>query len=191
MRCTLVLYCLAALPCFAGLIADQSFIAPTNAGSSINECCAFTGQTYTAGLTAALAAVSVDITEDSSSHFPLDVQIRTVSGGLPTTTVLGEAITTTFGLSDIIFFPQNIPQTAGVQYAIIVHFVGAPPEGVGQQVGVWSGTGGNLYPRGMIVGSMDGGVTWPISSPDVDSHFVTYVVVPEPEYWYPVVWSRP
>src|SRR5216683_6117222 len=73
---------------------DQSFTGPITEGASINECCAFIGQTYTAGLSGTLAAVSLDVVETPGSSFPLDAQIRTVSGGLPTTTVLGETITT-------------------------------------------------------------------------------------------------
>ena len=69
-------------------------------------CCAFIGQTYTAGLSGALAAVSLDVVETPGNSVPLAVQIRTVSGGFPTTTVLGETIATAFGSGDLIKFSQ-------------------------------------------------------------------------------------
>jgi len=158
---------------------DQSFTGPITGGADINECCAFIGQTYTAGLSGTLAAVSLDVVETPGNSFPLVVQIRTVSGGFPTTTVLGETITTAFGSGDLIKFSQVIPQITGTQYAIVVSFLGAPPEGPGHGVGTWFGSGG--YGGGMLVASDDGGITWPNAFVDFDQHFVTHVnTVPEP-----------
>ena len=161
---------------------DQSF-TPTiiNAGADINECCAFIGQTYTAGLTGMLAGVSVNVREFNGFNFPLNVQIRSVVGGLPTTTILGQTSTTAFSLNDVITFPQSIDQVSGTQYAIVVSFLGAPPAGPGQQVGVWDGAAGNLYPLGDLVASPDGGFTWFIPGPiNTDSSFKTVVHTPEP-----------
>jgi hypothetical protein len=54
-------FCFSVRPSFVGAATiDQSFTSPTNLGANINECCAFVGQTYTAGLTGTLAGVSVD-----------------------------------------------------------------------------------------------------------------------------------
>jgi len=152
----------ASLPCEAQLTLDQSFTAATNLGSDINECCAFVGQTYTAGRTGVLTGVSVDVGSPWASKFPLHVAIRTVAGGLPTTTILGETTLTTnaAGLSQVIVFPQTIPQVAGAQYAIVVNYQGAPPEGAGQAQGEWYGAGGNGYTRGDLVASSDGGATF-------------------------------
>ncbi len=87
MRIYVILLCvLCAFPFTTLADVDQSFTAPTNGGASINECCAFISQTYTAGLSGTLAGVSVDISEFTAYHFPLDVQIRTVTSGLPTET---------------------------------------------------------------------------------------------------------
>jgi hypothetical protein len=182
MRIYVILLCVLCAFCLTSLAdVDQSFTAPTDASNAINECCAFIGQTYTAGLSGTLAGVSVDISEGTAYHFPLDVQIRTVTGGLPTTTILGETTATSFSMSDIITFPESIAQIAGVQYAIVVDFPGAQPEGAGHAVGQWFGTDGNLYPGGVSLDSSDNGNTWPIINGDVDSHFVTYVnTVPEP-----------
>jgi hypothetical protein len=163
---------------------DQSFTPGVSASAAINDCCAFIGQTYTAGLTGTLTGVSVDVVESGGFNFPLNVQIRSVVGALPTTTILGQTSTTAFSFNDVITFAQSIDQVAGTRYAIVVNFVGAPPApGVG--TGTWSGALGNLYPGGDEVFSFDGGVTWSLSSPaDTDDNaFITFVntrPVPEP-----------
>ena len=100
-----------SLPCEAQLTLDQSFTSPANLGANINECCAFVGQTYTAGMTGVLSGVVVDVHSISISPniFPLHVAIRTVSGGVPTTTVLGEVTLGASDLSQVIVFPESIP----------------------------------------------------------------------------------
>jgi hypothetical protein len=161
-------------------VIDQSFTQGGDLGTVINDCCAYVAQTYTAGLSGTLAAVSVDIT-GFGDPLPLDVEIRTVANGLPTTTILGETTTMNFSLSDIIAFNQAIPQVAGTQYAIVVHFDGAPPPPDAE--GVWGGATGNLYPGGDDVLSFDGGQTFCFcgGQDNFDSHFITYVnEVPEP-----------
>lgn len=163
-----------------GVILDQSFVGQ-GAGAQINECCAFVGQTYTSGATGELAGVSVDIEEFSGNAFPLDIQIRTVSNSVPTTTVLGEVVTTVFGLDDIIAMPPSVPQKGGEEYAIVVHFIGAPPEGAA--VGGWAGGDGDGYPRGALVASSDGGLGWAVIGVGIDLNFKTYVngaPIPEP-----------
>jgi hypothetical protein len=165
-----------ALLCEAQLSLDQSFTSPANLGADINECCAFIGQTYTAGKTGVLTGVSVDV--HSTSIFPLHVAIRTVAGGLPTTTILGEVTlgSNASGLSQVILFPQLIPQVAGVQYAIVVNYPGAPPEGAFQFQGIWSGSTGNAYSRGDLVSSSDGGASFSFDGQnDNDVHFKTFV----------------
>lgn len=159
-------------------ILDQSFTAPTNLSAVINECCAFVGQTYTAGVTGTLAGISIDV--GSGSSFPLHVAIRTVAGGLPTTTVLGDVTLSSSSsvLSQLIVFPQVIPQVAGVQYTIVVNHLGAPPPGPGQAQGDWVGATGNAYPGGDLVFSVDG-VSWLVESPDnFDLHFKTFISPP-------------
>ena len=90
-------------------------------------------------------------------QLPLDVQIRTVVNGLPTTTILGETTTMNFSINDMILFNQDIPQVTGTQYAIVVHFDGAPPPLHGE--GVWNGATGNLYTGGYDLLSFDDGQT--------------------------------
>ena len=63
MRSCAVIFFVFALTSFGGVI-DQSFTSPTNAVSAINECCAFIGQTYTAGLSGTLAGLALDIGEN-------------------------------------------------------------------------------------------------------------------------------
>jgi hypothetical protein len=179
----LLVFGLSTRPTFADTFTlDQSFTAGNNLGANINSCCAFVGQTYTAGLTGTLAGVLIDIHELNGYDLPLDVQIRTVVGGLPTSTILGKKVTTVFGLSDsdIITFSKHIAQVAGTQYAIVVDFLGAPPPGPDDAVGIWGGATGNLYSGGVSVLSFDGGVTWAASGPDFDTHFKTFVATPEP-----------
>jgi hypothetical protein len=156
------------------LTLDQSFNSPTNLGSSINDCCAFIGQTYTAGKTGVLTGVAVDV--ESTSLHRLHVAIRTVASGLPTTTILGEVTlgSSASNLSQVIVFPHSIPQVAGVQYAIVVSYPDAPPQGSAQ--GVWRGSTADGYSRGDLVASSDGGTSFYFSGQnDADVHFKTYV----------------
>jgi len=125
------------------------------------------------------AGVSIHV--ESTSAFPLHVAIRTVVGGLPTTTVLGDVTlsSNSSDLSQLIAFPQVIPQVAGEQYAIVVNYAGAPPAGGGQGQGAWGGATGNFYPDGDLAISFDGGVSWLLESPDnFDLHFKTFLHPP-------------
>ncbi len=159
---------------------DQSFTEPDDLDAVFNDCCAFIAQTYTAGLTGTLAGVSVDIVESESGYAlgPLDVQIRAVNEQLPASLMFGEATANAFGLRDIISFSQVIPQVAGTQYAIVVHFIDAPPQGIA--IASWSGGQGNSYPGGYVSASRDYGLTWPLRAYGGDVHFITYVDTPEP-----------
>jgi len=164
-----------SLPSKAQFSLDQSFTPPFNLSVGIDECCAFVAQTYTAGKTGTLAGVSVDVI--STSAFRLHVAIRTVAGGLPTTTVLGDVTLSSnaSGLSQIIVFPQSIPQVTGVQYAIVVNYAGTPPEGPGQDQGSWLGNTGNGYAGGGLFFSSHGGSSFFSISHDSDLHFRTFV----------------
>jgi hypothetical protein len=158
-------------------VIDQSFTLPTNTGANINECCRFVAQTFTAGLTGTLAGVNLDVT--SSSSFPLHVAIRTVTAsGIPSPTILGETTldSSSAPLSLLITFPQTINIIAGVQYAIVVNYEGAPPPGPFQFQGIWSGTIGDFYPGGSVYSSVSDGISW-FQSADADLHFQTYVNV--------------
>lgn len=176
----LVALLVACQAMWADAILDQSFTQGGDLGTIINDCCAYVAQTYTAGLSGILSAVSVDITA-FGDPLPLDVEIRTVVNGLPTTTILGETTTMNFSINDMILFNQDITQVAGTQYAIVVHFDGAPPPP--DALGVWNGATGNLYTGGDDLLSFDNGQTFCFcgGQDNFDSHFKTYVnEVPEP-----------
>jgi PEP-CTERM motif len=171
---------LSAMPGLADSTVDQSFTTGGNPLIFINGCCAFVGQTYTAGLNGTLAGVSIDVVDLPGYNFPLNVQIRTVAGGLPTTNILGQTTVNAFTLTDLIAFPQTIPQIAGNEYAIVVDFVGGPAQGLVDQA-YWQGGMCSACP-GSTVFSSDGGVDWTPSFPDTSAHLITYVnsAVPEP-----------
>src|SRR5580765_7987602 len=146
--------CLVSLS--AQPVVDQSFTPPASYGgydAAINNCCAFVAQTYTAGLTGTLAGVAIAV--QSQSAFPLHVAIRTVASGITTNTILRDVTLTSnsAALSQLIQFPQLIQQIAGVQYAIVVNYLGAPPPGWSAEQGTWSG--GNLNSRSLYAGGED------------------------------------
>jgi hypothetical protein len=171
-----------AMPCWGDSMIDQSFIS--GGGSLvtiINECCKFVAQTYTAGLTGTLAGVEIDV--HSTTVFPLDVEIQSVTGGIPTGTILGDTTLSSSSslLSSLITFPQLIPQVAGTQYAIVVDYPTAPfvSGGSGQGVGDWVGGTGNPYAGGQDLLFL--GTSWHTDNSGFDSHFQTLVnTVPEP-----------
>lgn len=167
-----------------GSMLDQSFVSGggTEIGL-INECCKYVGQTYTAGLTGTLAGINIDVTGNTTTY-PLDVQIQSVAGGLPTGIVLGDATvgSGTSLLPSLIMFPGTIAQVAGTQYAIVVDYPTAPSPGAGQNVGTWAGgAGSNLYPGGQDVILLGG--SWVVQT-NVESYFQTFVnTTPEPGTW--------
>jgi hypothetical protein len=64
--------------------------------------------------------------------------------------------------------------TAGVQYAIVVNYEGAPPPGPDQFQGIWAGESGNQYTRGALYASFLDGISWFLLA-EGDVHFQTYV----------------
>jgi hypothetical protein len=92
--------------------------------------------------------------------------------------VLGESILQTDEslLSNLIKFPQEIQQIAGVQYAIVVNYFNAPPAGAYQALGAWSGSGGNNYQGGEYFHSLDGQSWFASGLEEYKLHFQTYVI---------------
>jgi hypothetical protein len=161
-----------------GFTLDQSFTSPDGLAADINDCCRFIAQTFTAGLTGTLGGVNIDV--GSSSILPLHVDIRTVMDGVPSTTVLGETTLSSSSapLSLLISFPQVIHISAGVQYAIVVNYEGAPPPSPVNFQGFWGGAGGDPYPGGASYASFLDGTSWVDEEAGllmVDLHFQTYV----------------
>jgi hypothetical protein len=167
-----------AAPPSTSVSLDQSFTTPNNLSTFINECCAYIGQTFTAGRTGRLLGVNIDVTGFGTS-LPLHVAIRAVDpSGLPNSTVLGETVldSSSSPLTRLITFPQDIRVTAGTQYAIVVNYQGAPPEGAGAALGGWAGAVGDIYRRGSAVFSFDYGASWSsYASEGFDLHFQTNV----------------
>jgi hypothetical protein len=165
-------------------VVDQSFTTGNNLTTIINDCCAYVAQTYTAGLTGTLSSIRIDTrTHGFADPLSLDIQTRSVSLGLPTSTILGDVVfagTPSFA-DEISFASEHVPQIAGEQYAIVVHYIGAPPPG--HPEGRWDGAVGDLYPEGADLLSFDGGLLWVGIADGFDSHFVTIVdiaAIPEP-----------
>src|SRR5262245_18793772 len=163
-------------PASAEPVLDQSFTAGSDLDSTIGYCCVYEGQTFRDGLTGWLTGVNVDVMGNAPT-FRLQVQIRSVdsSSGLPTSTVLGETTLDSDDapMSRLITFPTSIPVTAGVEYAIVVGYPGAP---VGTGInGDWFGSTRNRYPYGEHVEEGDG--RWVVTSVqrEFDVHFQTYV----------------
>jgi hypothetical protein len=137
-------------------------------------------QTYTAGLTGILAGINLPGQNASATTETFTISINTVSGGFPTSTVLGST-TNTVGpgglipLSQLFIFPQAIAQVAGTQYAIVVSLpLGATAGGL---ISI-----SNPYAGGMVFNSFDGGSTWspPVPGLVIETEFQTFVATPEP-----------
>jgi len=159
---------------------DQQFVGPDQSpmGENIGEGYQFIAMTYTAGLTGALSGINVDV--NSWSQNLLHVAIHEVSEGTPTATILGETVLSTTGapLSQLITFPNQIAQTAGLQYAIVVDY--QTPAGDGLSKGNWGGDLDGNYSGGQSFFS-NNCVQWEDYGPDADLHFTTYSTsVPEP-----------
>lgn len=137
-----------------------------------------TAQTFTSGLTGRLDQVDVAVTRPTAVN-ALTVEIRTVSGGVPSATVLGSAAVPAtavpLGLipSGFISAPiaPSVPVTAGVQYAIVLSTTNCGLLNCYQ----WSFTfGANPYAAGTALQSVSGG-PWGAFLANTDTAFKTYV----------------
>ena len=73
---------------------DQSLTSPNTLGASINDCCNFVGQTFTAGRDGLLAEIRIDtyVANDLALGVPMRVSIRDTENGSPGQTVLAETV---------------------------------------------------------------------------------------------------
>lgn len=178
--CMLVLLLVLSSPVLADQI-DQSFISGGGSMSGIfNGCCSWIAQTFTAGMTGNLTGVNLNIRLNQSTY-PMQVEIRTMTAGLPSSTVLGSTVVPAgqgAPLSFLISFPQAIAVLGGTEYAIVVHFQGTS---WGSYIGgSWSGGTGNPYLLGDSYGSPDNSY-WTTLGPGNDFNFQTHMnPVPEP-----------
>jgi hypothetical protein len=144
----------------AAPVVDQSVTGVYSLTGTLNACCAYIAQTFTAGVTGRLTGVNAAINTDGDP-FPLRVAIRTTdANGDPTSVVLAETTLSRPHSSDtdeLIPFGQPPHVSAGVRYAIVVDFPGAPQ---GNHDGSWFGFTDNPYAFGEALASDDGGSTW-------------------------------
>ncbi|MGE5072066.1 MAG: hypothetical protein ACM3MF_01445 [Anaerolineae bacterium] len=162
-------------------VLDQSFISPAGASAAVNECCRYMAQTFTAGMTGALTAVSLDVLPLSDLY--LKVAIQGVTNGLPDGRVYSEVfvlggpggIPLSYATLDMKIDVGTVFVQAGEQYAIVVSYDGSEP---GQAKGSWAGATGDNYAGGAAYATSDPSfTTWNSAGvPGLDLHFQTYVV---------------
>jgi hypothetical protein len=141
-------------------------------------------QTFTNGVTGGLDQVDLAVRREGAQTTPLQVEIRAVSGGVPSGPALASATVPAaslppFGTVGFFSVPLTSPApvTAGTQYAIVV----STPSCGFVNCYVWAfGPGANPYPAGLGLLSRDGGATWtpPNAFGATDFAFKTYVLPP-------------
>jgi hypothetical protein len=162
-------------------VLDQSFpLGNNDLSAGLYGKPAFEAQSYTAGITGTLQGVSIDVTALDVTQVAR-IQIEAVVNGIPNNVVLGSARAARGGdlsINTVIPFSTAIQQVAGQQYAILVDYPDAPPfvDGI-QNTASWNGSTGNLYTRGTLLSTFDGGATWTSFAADgFDVHFQTFVI---------------
>jgi len=138
------------------------------------------GQTFTAGITGNLSQVDLELSRTGSPG-DLIVQIQTVSGGVPSGTILASTTVAEASVieSDVSFDWISVPLsapvgvTAGTQYAIVLTAPAAPPCCDGYK---WAALFQDVYPGGTLVQRSGRGAAWE-SIPSVDFAFKTYVTL--------------
>ena len=172
---------------------DQMALAPVNGGGlaigrrgADSTCCDLATQVFTAGVTAPLVAISVDITATHVTPLRLAITPVLDSGdpfGVPDlSTVLAEVFVArgSSPISDILFLPQPFQQVEGRRYAIVASYPNAPPPPAPfAWDGIWQRTDTDAYLAGEPISHQrDGG--W-IRQLETDALFETWVPqTPEP-----------
>jgi len=163
---------------------DQSAVGPPptlgRQGVVIGGCCDLASQTFTAGITADLVALSVDIA--ATEVVPLHLAVTALSGPpLPDLSqVLAEVIVPSgsSSLDSVILLPQPFRQIRGTSYAIVASYPTAPPPPKGLFTAIWSRTVGDVYPGELISRLQDGTFVLQLGG---DARFKTFVNEPVPE----------
>jgi len=178
-----------ASPASAAEAVDQSNVVAAGIASAqiINN---FWSQTFTAGVSGTASMIELDLAgTDDPAPGNLVVEVREVSGGVPTTgTPLASATLTEadipddFVLNDVTWTPVQLSfeQTAGSQYAIVLNAPDASNSCGTSPCGYrWRFSGENQYAAGGLLFSADG-TSW-ADNPGLDAGFRTYVNdAPEP-----------
>jgi hypothetical protein len=173
---------------------DQSATGTSSVSASINQCCAFVSQLFTAGITADLVGVSVDITAEGDHGFPLRLAITgttldTFGRTVPDLdAVLADAVVASgsVSLAELVLLSHAVRQFAGQQYAIVANYMGAPPPAFpGPMLGGWGRTTED-YVGGYAMSLRAVDSPWILLLAG-DNRFITYVSeqaqVPEPGTW--------
>lgn len=161
---------------------DQSFVGPpTGINGGIGGSFTYLAQTYTAGITGTLTGVNIDVV--TLQPAALQVSIHTVSGGVPTGTILGTttlAVGQSAPLSLLITFSGVISQFAGTQYAIVLGYPSSPPGAPAN--GFWTLQLSNPYPGGQVFYGNDfsNWNPWPTADGYFQTHVQPGIPVPEP-----------
>jgi hypothetical protein len=147
-------------------------------------------QTFTAGLSGNLDQVDVHVRRNAApagqtcNHGSgITVEIRTVTGGVPSNTTLATAsvpvasVPTTLGWVSLTF-AAHAAVTAGTQYALVLSALDASCTG-GFSPYTWGGANGNPYAGGAWYLKEGASSSWLILG-DADGMFKTYVAPPPP-----------
>lgn len=165
-------------------IIDQKFddLTSDNLGCNINEGFIYAGQTFTAGITGDLVAISVHIRSKRSlnpdngfKHYNLQIAIYSTENGYPSEELSNVLLEKDESLIDeIIELKKPVFQEKGRQYAIIANYPDGPKHGAGEWLGVWSGSTDNKYPKGNLFAG-NGGDWFGSSINNHDVFFRTYI----------------
>ena len=155
---------------------DQQFAPASTNGSAGATSSHLVAQTFKAGITGGLDQVDLLLGTPADTAEPLTVQIRTLSGGVPSGTVLAQEEVADSAVPEVadwvsVPFSPPAPSTAGTQYAIVLSS-SAPGSGYR-----WLGHTAGGYADGAGLGSFNGGATWENlgGAGQVDNVFKTYV----------------
>jgi hypothetical protein len=125
------------------------------------------GQTFVPAVTGTLVRLDLSLfcSGCSGANPAVIVDVRTASGGLPTSTILASTTIPGFSSGASAFytaaFATPASLTAGTQYAYTVHLT--TPRTAGNYAGIFSTTAG-AYGNGNRVASTDSGTTWFIAT---------------------------
>jgi hypothetical protein len=169
---------LVAAPAAGAGVLDQSQPVLTNSASFASSTIV-TAQTFTAGLSGRLDQVDLAVTRaGASAATPLNVEIRTVAAGLPTSVVLGSTTvpTASFPVGSLpnafvsVPLPAPVPVSAGTQYAVVLSSANC---GFANCFNWNISLGTNPYPSGAAFFSQSGAPFAPFTASDFA--FKTYV----------------
>jgi hypothetical protein len=173
---------MGAMPALGAVIRDQHYSGPVYGGYPINGTDeeSYIGQSFTAGMSARLVLVSMEIDPERAEDFEVSIwnapDDRPAGNVLATTNVRWERLTPTS-----VIFPTPVSLVAGQKYAILVRAPALLP-GIDPFVAVWQGLPTNTshptYPGGVALHGDD--VEHMSLYSDFDFYFNTYVEVPEP-----------